>query len=286
MRHPLASLLMLVAALCILPAAAGAQPLAIYDPFDGNGIDATKWRGTESASSLTIVSTDAHRGIVDDRLRLALTTHGTASSDTGLAGEARNRVLLNHAELADGTPAITVMRSNIIMVRAVAQDCAASDVSTTTLAGMFGSFFNDGTATPNPSDFTGDVLAVIDLRRDSRSGRTINAALARCTNSSCSQANILTSAVFAKSWSNGEAVTVTIRWQPGQNRFSFVATSAAGSETKLLTYALSDSDPAKSFLKDLRVNNAIPHCATPVRAAVDARFNNMAINATAVDAID
>ena len=282
----LLSRVIFAAMLCLVPATAGAQELAIYDPFDGAAIDPTKWRGSESTSSLAIVSTDAYRGIVDDRLKLALTTHGADASDTGLAGEARNRVLMSHAALVDGTPRITAMRTNIKILRAVAQDCAASDVATTTHAGIFGSFVNDGTGTPNPSDFTGDILAGFDLRRDSRIGRTINAVIARCTNASCSSANILGSAVLAKTWALGEAVTLTIKSQPAQSRFVFVATSPAGSETRAVAYDLPDAHPAKSFLKDLRVNNAIPHCSTgPVKAAIDARFNDLAINAIAVGAI-
>jgi hypothetical protein len=286
MRQPLSSLLAVVAILALVPATAGAQALAIYDTFDGTTIDPVKWRGAESASSLAIVSSDAARGIVNNQLKLALTTSGVHGSGTGLAGEARNRVLLNHGALIDGDPQITVMRTTVTVKRAVAENCAAADLATTTSAGLFGFFFNDGSGSVLPNDFTGDVLAVLDMRRDSRAGRTINAAVARCTTASCSSADILSSGVFAKTWATNEVVTLTIRWQPGLNRFAFQATSDAGTESQMLAYALSDGNPSKAFLKDLRVNNAVPHCAAgPVKALIDARFDDMRINETAGDAL-
>jgi hypothetical protein len=289
MRHSLWSLpLLLPAALAAIlwiePAPASAQTIAILDPFDLPAIDRTKWRGNESATSLAIVSTESTRAIAAGQLRLALTTHGVDGSGTG--GEARNRVLLNHPALVDGTPAITAVRSVVTITKAVAANCADAASATLTQAGMMSFFFNSGGGTSHPSDLTGDVLATIDMRRDSRLGRTINATVARCTNAGCSSADIVKAAVFAKRWQIGEAVTLTMRWQPDQNRFRFTAASAAGSEAKVVDYELADDMRAKAFLADLRVSNAIPACAAgPVTAKIDARFDDAALNANAVAAI-
>jgi hypothetical protein len=271
----------------LVPVLAHAQTLAVYDAFDAPAIDPVKWRGTESASSLGIVSTENFRRIVSGELQLALTTHTRSGSGTGLVGEARSRLLLNHPALVDGIPAITAMRATVAVLNAVAQDCTTEgSAATTTHAGIFAVLFNDTSGSPSPADATGDVIGVIDLRKNSRDGRQIIATLARCGNASCSAADVLSSAVFGRTWAFGERVTLVMRWQKLQSRVLFQATSAAGSESRALTYTATNTEEARSFLKDLRVNNALPFCAAgPVKAAMNARFDQVMINETAVNAL-
>ena len=287
MSHRIPSFLAALAVLIATPVvhAEAQEALATYDNFDAPLIDPVKWRGNESVSSPAMVVTESRRAIVADRLQLEMTVHGATGSNIGSTGEARNRLLVNHPGLIDGTPRISVMRSVITVIRALAENCAASDRSTRVYAGMFGFFFNDDSGSDLAGDFTGDVLALLELRRDSRTGNSIVATLARCTNSSCSSATILGSATFTRSWATRVPIISIIKWQPELNRFAFTATSGdLGTETKTVTYNLSDVKKSKAFGKDLRASASPANCvAGDVKASIDARFNDVQFNATAVE---
>ena len=289
MSHRLLSSLAVLALVLAPPladAAAQDPALAIYDNFNSAAIDATKWRGVESNSSTALVLTESRRGIVNGKLKLEITAHGGTGSNTGLTGEARNRLLINHPALVDGAPRITVLRSVITVMRSVAENCAASDRPTRTHAGMFGFFLNDESGTDALNDFEGDVFATFDFRHDSRVGNTIEAVVARCVNPGCSTAALIGTVTFARKWATGVPIVAIIRWQPENNRFGFTASSAdLGNETRFITYTLPDTKKSKAFAKDLRVSTSAANCsAGAVEGSIDARFDDVRINATAVDA--
>lgn len=289
MRKAFAALTGIVAILLVPVIHAGAQTLAIYDDFNtGSSIDPLRWRGFEQATTNGVINTEATRRIVADELQIALTTHGGTGSDTGSTGDGRNRLLINHPVLVDGTPRITVLQATVRVNRATVEDCSASDTATRARAQLLAFFFNDGTGNVTPGDLTGDILAGVQLQRDSRADDTIVAFLSRCTNANCASASVLKFAVFTRTWTAGVAEVLTVKWQPANNRFLLTARSGPNTETQILTYddiPLSDGASPKGFVKDLRVANTVANCSTgSVGATIDARFDNVRINAAAVNA--
>lgn len=138
--------------------------------------------------------------------------------------------------------------------------------------------------------FAGDILAGIQLQCDSRVGDTIVAFLSRCPDATCTPAaTLLKFFVFTRTWTTGVAEILTVKWQPGSDRFAFTAKSGPSTETHFLTYndiPLADNTNPKGFVKEVRVSNSVANCsAGPVAATMDARFDNVRINATAVNAI-
>ncbi|MEX2148373.1 MAG: hypothetical protein WED01_15305, partial [Candidatus Rokuibacteriota bacterium] len=159
------------------------------------------------------------------KLRIALTTHGGTDSDIGTTGDGRNRLLINHPALVDGTPRITVMQAIVTVNSATAEDCTASDTATRTRAQLLAFFFNDGTGNTVPGNLKGDIVAGIQMQRDSRTGDAIVAFLSRCSNAACAPATLLKSAVFTRTWATGAAELLTVKWQPANDRVVFTAKS-------------------------------------------------------------
>jgi hypothetical protein len=290
--RPLRLALWLPIALAASFTSAQAQTLATYDTFSSPLLNDTKWAGVEQAISISggpAVNLEFTRRVLQGQLQLTLRTAGGTGSDTGITGEGRNGLRINHPVLADEVPRITALQAKITVAKASAGDCAANPGNTNTRARaqLFGFFFNDGSSS-GAGDRTGDILAGVTLERRA-GGDGIFAFMNRCTTASCTTSDNIDVETFTHVWQVGTPELVTVRWVKASKKFVFVLGSGAGAETKEISYdGLGWTDTAKPrlFLKEARVSNAVENCtAGRVEAFMDARFDTVKINQTAVDAL-
>ena len=269
-----------------------AQTLGSYDTFAGPEIDPVRWRGQETVFNATLGprNTEVTRRIIGGKLETALRTFGSAVTDTGITGSANSRVLINHPALTDGDPAITAIQAGITPKAAVSEDCAANTSQGTSRARVFGLFFNDGTANTTPGDLTGDILAGVNLERNSKLGDRIVAFVARCDEPACQQPDTIKSVAFSRAWQVNTAELVTVRWRKATKDFQFTIASALGNENHVLTYGdldiLDRERPKALIAMQLGVNNNVVNCTDGRKQAFfDALFDNVKLNSNAITAL-
>lgn len=269
-------LAVLFGALVLYPAVGQAQ-LELYDNFSGTQINPDKWNGTESfTSSSGNPNAEAQRFISGQKLRVALTTYGDATSNSG------GRFGRFGLSFPNPTP-ITAMQASMTVKQAMAQDCTANtDTTSRATAQLIGAFFNDGTS-PGSGNRIGDILATIE-KRQSRDGLQIRASISRCTDSGCGNSSTVVAQVFPTSWKIGKADTLFIQWDPANNRFLYEVNPGTSREESLtLTYILSDSLPPVTNFKNIRASNAGANCTTGrTKVVMDVLFDNVQLNPEAV----
>lgn len=287
--------------LLAFPSVPGAQTLGLYDDFSSPAIDREKWVGVEinefpgrfgaaNAESVRLIvgpGGGAIRGPVapQGELQLLLVSYGDTVSDVGRSGASRNRLIVADRSVI---PKITTLQAQVRVEAAVAQDCSANATSTSTAAGLLGDFFNDGTGNTTPGDLTGDILGYILLVKNSKLGDYITAVITRCTDAVCAGATVtnLKTATFTRSWTINTPDVLTVTWDQAGKRFIFSVSGRRGLEVQILTYddiPLTDTHAPKATIKDLRVSNNPANCkAGPSVASIDARFDNVMLNADAL----
>jgi hypothetical protein len=286
MSRPRVMVVILVA-FALVPALAAAQPTAVYDNFSTPLLDPVKWRGTENihSNTLGVRDTEISRALAGGQFRASLRTFGATGVDFGVSGSSRNRIHINHPDLVDQNPRITVIQARVTPKAAIAEDCPINTSETRARAVVFGFFFNDGTANATAGDQTGDILAGVQLERHSKLGDRIFGFLARCDQSQCADAQAFKAVTFAHAWTINVAQAVSVRWRPGSKDFQFVV----GGESQILTYGdvlLFDSELPKSFFFPIGVQTTVANCTEArVEAYFDALFDNVSIDPAAVSAL-
>lgn len=274
-----------IAGSLILAVGAQAQTFALYDAFTGV-LDPARWNGIEDNTNSAVVSnTESQRVVVQPDpavpnrfLQLKLNTgHPGTGIDAGVAGTGRERLRVVRDDILSGDPSVTGMRTKITVTGMKTPGCLTSvdpvPIANQTLARaqILGWFFNDGSST-GPGDATGDILAGLSVEKRSTDGRVLVAFLTRCTNANCSTSATQKSVVFTRKWALNTAVPIAVVWDRDGDQFVFTA----GAEIQTLTYgdlALADAQPPQLLLYDLRVQNVVAHCSTPITAATTARFD-------------
>src|SRR5687768_10055153 len=114
-----------IVVLALAPAMADAQTLGTYDDFSTSLIDPVRWRGIESihVNTLGVRDTEISRHTATGQFRASLRTFGARGTDFGLSGSSRNRIHIDHPNLIDFTPRITVLQAKVTPKAATAQDC-------------------------------------------------------------------------------------------------------------------------------------------------------------------
>jgi hypothetical protein len=287
--------LLLLAVVLGAPAVGGAQTFTLYDSFNTSTINPARWSGSEqNTNPAAIVNLEAIRRIVQPDptvanlfLQLVLTTaHTGTGSDVGRAGDGRNSLRINRADLRDNNPAITGIQIRGLVVSAAAQDCPTNAMEATRAeAQIIGVFFNDGTST-GPGDRTGDVLAGINVSLNSNAtppGHLLVAFINKCTDPVCTFSSTLNSAIFTHTWTLGTPGRLTIRWDHILHKFVYtLGNPLSPLETHELAYIEPDLTPPVNFVHDLRVVNRLPNCSTPIKASTTARVDFVSIITEAV----
>jgi len=186
-------LLILVVAVVAVPTFTSAQTFTTYDGFS-LPLDPTLWNGFDSNSNTALISNlETQRAIVrpdpsitNRVLQLGLrTVHPGTGSDTGEAGQGRQRIRVMREDILAGTVTVTGLRTKVTIVSTKATPCPTATDATRAMAQVSFFFFNTGSSA-GAGDATGDVFAGVNVEQSSTLGRIIGAFLGHCTNAACS----------------------------------------------------------------------------------------------------
>jgi hypothetical protein len=260
-----------------------AQDFSLYDAFTAPTLNPDLWSGREDNTNTAVVSnTETQRAVVKPNplaanrfLQLVLRTgHAGTNSDSGIAGEGRQRLLVGRDDILSGEPSVVGVSTRVVVTSMLAPGCPTSADpallanQARSRASLLGFFFNDGTST-GPTDVTGDFIAGLNIEQRSTDGKVIVGFINRCTNATCSTSATHAAVVFTRKWALNVPVPLTIVWDRANTQFIFTA----GAEVQPLPYSLSDALPPVLLLYDLRVSNVVPNCTSALRSAAAARFD-------------
>ena len=252
------------------------------------------------------------RRVVDGQAQIALTSffrdylhpndyrirswHG----EKGISG-----LRINHPALADHSPRITTLRATVTVANVSVpddppgMDCGPFSAGRAS-AQISGHFFSDRRTGP-ASDLTGDVFALVAVeRRIERSGtrsrgvrNVIEISTARCHNSDCSAfIPFGTPYVLPREWMTGVPYVVTIAWRPTTASFMFTVAGGGFTQSHVVEYddTMDVGRRPRGYAHDLRVETHPAICREGFdrevgqRVSIDARFNDVYLNASAADA--
>lgn len=86
-------------------------PLELYDNFNGQRIDPSKWHGIEVGAGASAPNSEAGREIDGKRLQLYLTTYGASGSDSGSTSGSQRLRINNPAPVKAFQAEVTVRES-------------------------------------------------------------------------------------------------------------------------------------------------------------------------------
>lgn len=255
-----------------------AQTLATYDAFDSVLIKPLKWYGDEQRS-FGGNQTETRRAIQAGRVRLENRTWGDRYNAVGNPSAARNSLV------ALASPAITVMRATIVPRALDITDCPTSEFVGSVRARLFGFFFNAGESIAGNS--VDDVFAAAQIHRTSASTDApglfrVIAYVGICLDEPCLGASSLGSVDLGTVALN-TPITLEIRWEPGNSRFSFQRDANARVR---VAYTVRNRQAASWPVKRLDVTNQVPRCRTRPRPAsfLAAEFDDVMVNESALAA--
>jgi hypothetical protein len=252
----------------------GQAQLTLYDNFDSPPIDPARWHGSQNQPGASAPMTETSRQIVEGKLHLKLVDYGETTSDVGIAPSGIQALRVNDPS------SVTAMQADVTVQNAVTQACAANASTGQARAGIFGTFFNDGSST-GPNDETGDIGVLFELRQRSGGTKIIRASITRCEDRGCDNSTNLDFHTFTKSWALGDVRTLKLEWDSANDKFDLtVNPGTAGAETAALSYSgVSDADPPVNDSKELRVEAVPVNCtAARRRASMTARFDNVMLD--------
>ena len=270
-------------------AGAACAQFVIYDDFSGGVIDPARWAGLSTEGSFDAPTAQLLRVVDNGSLDLALTSWGSAASDSG---SILSRQGLNITQLGTpgGSGSITGLKARVTVVNAKAQDCATNPETAAPSRAdtqVIGAFFNDGSST-GPSDRTGDIIAVFVLEKAPGRVNRIGASVNRCPNATCSPgSSVITSipanpATFATTWTLGQPLVLKLVWNPLVGQFTFTVKNPATQQTeaKSIVYSpnVSDTAPPTLDFKSVRLLNRVENCASGrKRVQMEARFDTVEV---------
>jgi hypothetical protein len=259
----------LAATLVTLSAARAAEPFKLYDNFSDKPLSPAHWIEGERA-----------RFIKGGKLHLMQRTWSLNFSDSGLIGTNWNANLTHAAT-------VTQMRARVVVTDLETSTCpsnsgAVSDVRTR----LIGAFFN--VSTPVPGNQVGDVIGQIRIVRASNSGDPagilrVQGALAICTTADCAFTTIIGD-VDLGTVAMGTPTTLQMEWDKPSRTFYFSRDNGARAGAVAYSHLYADSTPPSVLLRQLGTRVNVPNCKTaaPVNGFVEARFDNVFVNQTAL----
>ena len=167
--------------------------------------------------------------------------------------------------------AVTAIRATLTVEEIELRGCADNPEPAAVASQIFGSFFNHGI--PVPNSHVGDIAVSVDISRtsnstDPRRVLRINAAILACVTANCAQATLL-AGIPLGTVLRGEAVTLKVEWDPGNDRFIFQRDD--GPEVPL-PYTVSDASAPGLANKIFAVNSTVPNCTAASRPASRGRI--------------
>jgi hypothetical protein len=252
--------------------------VALYDNFSAPLINPDKWSGGEYAANGGVLAEGIRGiqvvGIQPTALRLLSRRYAGTESDSG-TGFTNMRLDFAHPTL------VTAIRAKVQVTNVHVTGCAGNPAPSFTGAQIGGFFFNTGT--PTPGNATGDVQAVVDVRRSSNSTDAasllqISANVIQCTSSDCTSFSQLPgSPVSLGKVGLGAPVRLFVAWDQPNKRFLF---QRATSAMVTIPYTVSDASGPGNTDKRLQTFAFVANCTTAPRpqALMDVQFAHVEVN--------
>lgn len=258
----------LAAGMLAAAAVHAAEPFKLYDKFDDKPLDAARWAEGERA-----------RFIKGGGLHLMQRSWGTAAADFGSTSANWSQSFTHPGDITDIRARVTV---KAMETRACPTNPAIADAR----ARLIGGFFNVGT--PTPGSQVGDVTAQVRLLRASNSADApgllrVQGLVLLCTTADCAGGVTVGNIVDLGTVAIGTPTTVQMQWDKAAKTFSFARDGGAYAGT--VGYAQNDDSPPGVMFRQLSTRLNLPNCqsAPRVEGLIDARFDNVFVNQSAVD---
>ena len=256
----------------------------LYDNFATGTIDPGLWLGSTTDGSLTAPGTELIRSAESGALQLRLMSWG---NDTSTSGSTTTRAGLNFKQTGTfgASGSLIGIKTKVTIQEALAQDCATNpDASSNsrTRAQVIGTFFNDGSST-GPTDSTGNIVAGINVAKESDGSNTTQIFILKCTNSTCGTFSVPAVIVptLATTWSPNMPLILKLRWDRANGKFKFLVRdqTTLATETAVIDYlgVVTDAGaPANGNFRALRVQNNVKNCSGDRKQVmIDALFDNV-----------
>lgn len=280
MRRTPALVVGLLVGLFIVATEGSAQPLVVYDNFNGPLISATKWLGRQGGNILEatrrlelITPAPVNRALVMEARGYAGTTSNSGSEFPryGLSFPRPNAVSSLQA----------TMRVQAVQL----VGCAGNRVAAQVRSRLSGSFFNAGPGSPVPGSSNNDVIARLHINRLSNSRDPADRLRVRgdaikCEGTHCQRVTGL-GFVRLGTVQVGQDVTLRMDWDAAGNRFLFKLNA---NPAVPLRYSVPDSSPPGLPYKNVQIAHTVPRCTSLPRptAFMRVRFDNVLVNASAL----
>jgi hypothetical protein len=256
-------------------AVCAAERLVLYDDFNTEYIDPSKWFGGEFGPAFPRAGTEASRQIQDHRLRLMYRSYGP----TGAYSERpRTEFVLMFRDPA----AVTTIQATVQVTDVANTGCPGGFESTEAWATLGGRFFGNAASTAEGQ--VQDMVAFIGVMGRSGTAGQPDVVQARalvfhCANRPCTTGTEL----FRRDLgpvTRGERVRLRLQWDRDNHRFIFQRDEAP---EVLAPYAESDMNPPGIPVKLLNTMLFVPSCAATPRpmAFMDALFDDVMVNESA-----
>jgi hypothetical protein len=248
---------------------ADAADWVLYDNFNADTINPSKWFGNEWSEFLTVEENT--RMIEKNTLHLLSRIYGQAGSNTG-DSEGGNRLRFRDAGPIYGIKA-TFKAKDISVV-----NCPANPIPSWAQARLMGYFFNTGTPTPGSS--VNDVYAQIRMIAVGENELEVTAKVSLCNDAACNDATTIGAQTLGTAKLN-KKTTLSMEWDQANNRFIFQRDKQA---PVYVNYTVSDSSPpGTSNNKRLDAAGGAANCTSNPRtsASIDAFFDNVYVKTTA-----
>jgi len=248
------------------PAVQAAEPFKVYDKFSNPSIDPSRWFDTEKA-----------RFIKNGALHIMQRTWGNTASDF-------NFTTFNWASSFTNSQYITQIRARVTVDGVESSPCPANSLVGDARARIAGNFFNTGTA--SPGSMVNDVFAQLRLIRLSNSSDPagtlrVQGLASVCSNVDCSASVTIDPVVDLGTVTVGTPTTLQLVWDQAARTFQF---SRDGAPPGTVTYTYPTSNPPGVTNKQMGTRVNAPNCfsAPRVNGMIDARFDNVSVNQTAL----
>jgi hypothetical protein len=258
-----------------------------YDDFASGVIDPEKWQGSSVEGPFAGPTGKALRVVDNGSLRLALTSWGGNSGDSGFV-TMRERLGMKQLGTLGGTGFITGVKAQVTVLAVDVQNCPANpDSGSSTFnslrarAGFIGWFFNDGSG--SATDRTGNILAGTQLFRGADGINRIEGNISRCLDAGCATTAFVAGASFSTPWSLNTPLVLEFVWNAALGKFVFTVTNpqTLATESKDVVYqglVNNAGPPTVGGFNALQATNSVKNCSSArKRVVMDALFANVQV---------
>jgi len=256
---------------------------SLYDNFLDGFIDPAKWQGISTEGSIIRPAAEVLRTAEEGSFHAKLVAWGDDASNSG---SFVTRQGLNITQLGTyGTSGyINGLKAKVTVVGTDVQDCPTNPEASAPALGqaqLIAAFFNDGTS-PAAGDTTGDILGIIELRKNRNGTNTVFASVNRIPVDGSPGSNPIAvpgnPVTFNTTWSIDSPLVLQMQWNQVGGKIKFVVTGAQTTETVNITYTgtVAEAGPPISDFKSVRLRNTAENClGDRKRTMMDALFDNI-----------